>query len=153
MKQAAQAILVLLIFFYFPKYVAAQDIARPKLVVGLVIDQMRWDYLYRYAARYGNDGFKRLQREGFRCENTFIPYVPTYTAAGHSCVYTGSVPALNGIVGNNWYSKEDRRVVYCTEDESVQPVGSTSAAGKMSPKNLWSTTIGDELRLAQNFKN
>src|SRR4028119_1375663 len=87
---------------------AAQGDKRPKLVVGLMIDQMRWDYLYRYADRYGADGFKRLLREGFSCENTFIPYTPTYTAAGHTCVYTGSVPSLHGIMGNNWYSKEER---------------------------------------------
>lgn len=131
----------------------AQSNNKPKLVVGLVIDQMRWDYLYRYADRYGTGGFKRLLREGFSCENTLIPYTPTYTAVGHTCVYTGSVPALHGIMGNNWYSKADRRIVYCTEDNSVQTVGSASAAGKMSPRKLWSTTITDELRLAQNFKN
>lgn len=114
---------------------------------------MRWDYLYRYEARYGTGGFKRLMRDGFRSENAFIPYTPTYTAAGHACVYTGSVPALNGILGNNWFDKEQSRVVYCTEDSIVQTIGSTSAAGKMSPRNMWSTTISDELRLAQNFRN
>lgn len=133
--------------------VHAQSNAKPKLVVGLVIDQMRWDYLYRYGNRYGTGGFKRLLREGFSCENTFIPYTPTYTAAGHTCVYTGSVPSLHGIMGNDWYSKAEQRTVYCTEDNSVQSVGSNSSAGKMSPKNLWSTTISDELRLAQNFKS
>ena len=79
--------------------------ARPKLVVGLVVDQMRWDYLYRYSNLYGAGGFKRLLKEGFSSENNFIPYMPTYTAVGHSCIYTGSVPAITGIVGNNWYDK------------------------------------------------
>jgi predicted AlkP superfamily pyrophosphatase or phosphodiesterase len=134
-------------------FASAQTPARPKLVVGLVVDQMRWDFLYRYQDRYTANGFNRLLREGFSCENTFIPYTPTYTAAGHACVYTGSVPALNGIVGNNWYDPAKKRVVYCTEDNSVKTVGSTSDAGKMSPKNLWSTTITDELRLATNFRN
>lgn len=126
---------------------------RPKLVVGIVVDQMRWDYLYRYYDRYGNGGFKRLINQGFSCENTFIPYTPTYTAAGHTCVYTGSVPAIHGIMGNNWYSRADGRVVYCAEDKSVKTVGSTSDAGLMSPKNMLSTTITDELRLATNFKS
>lgn len=126
---------------------------KPKLVVGVVVDQMRWDYLYRYSERYGADGFKRLLKDGFSCENTFIPYTPTYTAAGHTCVYTGSVPALHGIMGNSWYNKALKRNVYCTEDDSVQTVGSTSAAGKQSPKNLWANTITDELRLATNFRN
>lgn len=130
----------------------AQKVQRPKLVVGMVVDQMRWDYLYRFQDRYGSDGFMRLLREGFTCENTFIPYTPTYTAAGHTSVYTGSVPALNGIMGNNWYSREKKRNVYCTEDDSVRTIGSTSAAGKMSPANLWSSTITDELRMAENFR-
>src|SRR5687768_4187062 len=83
----------------------SQQAVKPKLVVGIVVDQMRPDFISRYFNRYGNDGFKRILREGFHCENTFIPYTPTYTGAGHACVYTGSVPALNGIVGNNWYDK------------------------------------------------
>ncbi|HEU4470536.1 MAG TPA: alkaline phosphatase PafA [Flavisolibacter sp.] len=131
----------------------AQDVQRPKLVVGIVVDQMRWDYLYRFYGRYGKDGFKRLLGEGFSCENTFIPYLPTATAPGHSCIYTGSVPAIHGIVGNSWYDREKQRTVYCTEDSSVRSVGSSSAAGKMSPKNMWTTTVTDELRLATNFQS
>lgn len=129
----------------------AQSLQRPKLVVGIVVDQMRWDYLYRYYDRYSADGFKRMLRQGFSCENTFIPYTPTYTAAGHTSVYTGSVPAVNGIIGNNWYRRDLKRSWYCAEDTTVKTVGSTSAAGKMSPRNMWTTTITDELRLATNF--
>ncbi|MBC7535183.1 MAG: alkaline phosphatase family protein [Ferruginibacter sp.] len=126
---------------------------QPKLVVGLVIDQMRWDYLYRFNSLYGNDGFKRLLRGGFSFENTMIPYTPTYTAPGHSCIYTGSVPALNGIIGNFWYDKRTGKSVYCVDDSTALPVGSNSNAGKMSPGNLWTTTITDELRLSNNFRS
>jgi predicted AlkP superfamily pyrophosphatase or phosphodiesterase len=132
---------------------AQNSVPRPKLVVGIMVDQMRWDYLYRFNNRYSNDGWKRLLREGFSCENTFVPYVPTITAVGHTSVYTGSVPFLHGIIGNNWYDKNTGRVVYCTDDASVAGVGSNSVAGKMSPKNLWSNTITDELRMATNFQN
>jgi predicted AlkP superfamily pyrophosphatase or phosphodiesterase len=118
-----------------------------------MIDQMRWDYLYRFYDRYSQDGFKRLLNQGFSCENTFIPYTPTYTAAGHTSVYTGSVPAVNGIIGNNWYRRDLKKVWYCTDDTSVSSVGSTSSAGKMSPRNMWTTTITDELRLATNFQS
>ena len=90
------------------------EVARPKLVVGLVVDQMRWDYLYRYYNRYTNGGFKRLINEGFSVENTFIPYTPTYTACGHTCIYTGSVPAVHVIIGNDWYDPENKKNVYCT---------------------------------------
>ena len=126
---------------------------KPKLVVGIVIDQMRWDFLYRYQAQYGENGFKRMLRDGFSCENTFIPYMPTYTAPGHTCVYTGSVPAIHGIVGNNWFSRKLNRSVYCTEDSSVNTVGSETNAGKMSPENMFTTTITDELRLSTNFSS
>ncbi|WP_316822886.1 alkaline phosphatase PafA [Pedobacter gandavensis] len=128
------------------------SVERPKLVVGLVIDQMRWDYLYRYYSRYSAGGFKRLINEGFSAENTFIPYTPTYTACGHASIYTGSVPSINGIIGNDWYDPQLGRNVYCAEDTSVTSVGSTTMAGVMSPKNMLTTTITDELRLATNFQ-
>ncbi len=127
---------------------------RPKLVVGIMLDQMRWDYLYRYYNSYAPDGgFKRLLAGGYSCENTFIPYAQTVTAVGHSTVYTGSVPAFTGIVANEWYDKEKDRVVYCTEDNNVKILGGTQLSEPMSPKNLWTTTIGDELRFATDFKS
>ncbi|MEO6611884.1 MAG: alkaline phosphatase PafA [Chitinophagaceae bacterium] len=133
---------------------AQQTIQRPKLVVGIVIDQMRWDFLYRYYDRYDNNGgFKRLLNQGFTCENTLIPFAPTVTACGHSSIYTGSVPAINGITGNFWWDREQMRSVYCTEDKTVNTVGNNSVLGKMSPRNMLVTTIGDELRLATNFRS
>ncbi|MFP5042722.1 alkaline phosphatase PafA [Parasediminibacterium sp. JCM 36343] len=134
----------------------ATTLPRPKLVVGIVVDQMRWDFLYRYYGRYGNGGFKRLMGEGFSCENTFIPYTPTVTAAGHTCIYTGSVPAIHGIVGNDWIDNATQKKVYCSEDNAVAAVGndgSESKNGKQSPRNMLVTTIGDEIRLATNFRS
>jgi predicted AlkP superfamily pyrophosphatase or phosphodiesterase len=128
------------------------SIARPKLVVGIVVDQMRWDYLYRFYDRYQNNGFKRLLTEGFACENTYINYVPTVTAIGHASVYTGSVPAIHGIAGNDFIIQATGKSVYCTDDSIMQTVGSASSAGKMSPRNLLATTITDELKLATNFR-
>ncbi|MET7000604.1 alkaline phosphatase PafA [Chitinophaga defluvii] len=130
-----------------------KQIDRPKLVVGMVVDQMRWDYLYRFYNRYTDQGFKRLLHEGFTCENTLINYTPTITACGHTCVYTGSVPAIHGIIGNSWYNPALGRSVYCAEDTTVTTVGSNSNAGKMSPRNMLVTTIGDELRLSNNFQS
>jgi predicted AlkP superfamily pyrophosphatase or phosphodiesterase len=126
---------------------------RPKLVVGIVVDQMRWDYLYRYYDRYGNDGFKRILNEGFSAENTYIDYVPTYTAIGHSTLYTGSVPSIHGIAGNDFILQKTGQTVYCTEDQDVLTVGSDTKAGLMSPKNLLASTITDELKLATNFRS
>ncbi|ASU32590.1 Type I phosphodiesterase / nucleotide pyrophosphatase [Mucilaginibacter xinganensis] len=129
------------------------ELPRPKLVVGIVVDQMRWDYLYRYYSRYSNNGFKRLLNEGFTCENTQIDYIPTFTAPGHTCIYTGSVPAIHGIAGNDFIIQATGKSMYCTEDTTVQTVGSTSTAGKMSPRNLLVTTVTDELKLATNFRS
>lgn len=130
-----------------------QGLPRPKLVVGIMVDQMRWDYLYRYYDRYQADGFKRMLREGFSCENTYIDYIPTITAVGHSTVYTGSVPAFHGITGNDFIIQATGKTLYCTEDSTVQTVGSSSPAGKMSPRNLLVSTITDELKLATNFRS
>jgi Uncharacterized proteins of the AP superfamily len=127
---------------------------RPKLVVGIMVDQMRWDYLYRFYDRYlPNGGMKRLLNQGFTCENTFIPYTPTFTACGHTCVYTGSVPAVHGITGNDWWDNFQMKSVYCTQDDSVETVGNNGVNGKMSPRNMLATTICDELRLATNFRS
>src|ERR1017187_10147627 len=129
-------------------------IPRPKLVIGIVVDQMRWDYLYRYYDRYQESGgFKQLLNQGFSCENTFIPYTPTITACGHTCIYTGSVPAIDGITGNDWWDYTLSQLVYCTGDTTTKTIGSTTDAGQMSPHNLLVTTIGDELRLATNFRS
>ena len=129
--------------------------AKPKLVVGIVVDQMRWDYVNKFKPFFtSQNGFSHFINKGATCDNTMIPYVPTVTACGHTCVYTGSVPALNGIAGNMWYDNVKQRQVYCVEDASVQAVGTTNnAAGQMSPVNVWTSTIGDELKLATNFKS
>jgi predicted AlkP superfamily pyrophosphatase or phosphodiesterase len=130
------------------------SLPRPKLVVGIVVDQMRWDYLYRYYDRYAEDGgFKTLLKQGFACENTLVPYTPTVTACGHTCIYTGSVPAIHGITGNDWWDYNLNALEYCTADSSVKTLGNATDAGKMSPKNLMVTTIGDEIRLATNFRS
>lgn len=135
------------------KSTSSQSISKPKLVVGIVIDQMRWDYLYRYQKRYTDGGFKRLLNEGFTAENTNIDYVPTVTAIGHSTIYTGSVPSIHGIAGNDFIIQSTGKSMYCTEDTSSKTVGSSSTAGEMSPRNLLSNTVTDELKLATNFRS
>lgn len=125
-------------------------IQRPKLVVGLVVDQMRWDYLYYYYDQFQDGGMRRLVDEGFSFENTMINYVPTVTSIGHTCIYTGAVPALNGIAGNNFY--ENGVKMYCCGDSTVKSVGSNSREGKMSPRNLIATGIGDMVKIATDFQ-
>lgn len=130
---------------------AQAQVERPKLVVGLVVDQMRWDYLYYFQDLYGSDGINRLLREGFSCENTMIPYLPTVTAIGHASIYTGSTPAMHGMCGNNFFIKG--KGVYCCEDDQVHSVGSDTKKGQMSPHYLQASTIGDQLKLATDFRS
>lgn len=127
---------------------------RPKLVIGLVVDQMRWDYLHRYEKHYGKGGFKRLLGKGYSLNNVMIDYLPTVTAIGHTAIYTGSVPAIHGIAGNDWTDSYTGQGVYCTADKTVKGVGASSdRIGMHSPRNLWSTTITDQLGIATNFQS
>ena len=121
--------------------------ATPKLVVGVVVDQMRYDYITRFWNHFGDDGFKRLVSEGFNLRNNHFNYIPTYTAPGHASVYTGTSPQTHGIIGNNWYDKFDKEYVYCVEDPTIDPVGTENKAGKVSPHRLITTTVADENRL------
>lgn len=120
---------------------------KPKLVVGVVVDQMRYDYLTRFWDKFGEDGFKKLISEGFNFKNHHFNYIPTYTAPGHASVYTGTTPRSHGIISNSWYDKFEKKYVYCVSDDEVQSIGTINAAGKMSPKRMISTTIADENRL------
>lgn len=150
-KSLITLLLCLCCSFVIKAQTNSPHVERPRLVIGIVVDQMRWDYLYRFYPRFGEGGFRRLMNEGFSCDNTHLNYIPTVTAIGHSSIYTGSVPSIHGIAGNNFYKNDT--LVYCTDDPTVTGVGSNSPAGKMSPRNLLVTTIGDELKLATNFRS
>jgi len=153
MKRISSFILSFLLLIHVGFAQEAQTLDRPKLVVGLMIDQMRWDYLYRYYDRYQDGGFKRILKEGFSNENTYIDHLPTVTAIGHSCVYTGSVPSITGITGNDFILEQEGKKMYCAEDTTVHGVGTTGKGGQMSPRNLLASTVTDELKLATNFRS
>jgi predicted AlkP superfamily pyrophosphatase or phosphodiesterase len=131
------------------------NVSKPKLVLGIMVDQMRYDYLYRYYDKYSEGGFKRLMNEGFNCKNNHYHYANTVTGPGHAAVYTGSIPAVNGIIGNEWYDPLANRSVYVAEDTTVLAVGTTATAteGKRSPVNMHTTTITDQLKIATEFRS
>ena len=122
---------------------------RPKLIVGLVVDQMRWDYLYNY--QWGEGGFKTLLQDGYRCNNTIIDYVPTVTAAGHASIYSGTTPAFHGIAGNNFML--NGKNVTSVQDDSERGVGCNDNTRGKSPRNLITTNLADQLLLATDFKS
>ena len=128
----------------------SKDKENSKLVVAIVVDQMRQEYLYKFYDRYSDGGFKKLMNEGYNFENTQYNYVPTYTGPGHSSIFTGTTPAIHGIVSNTWFDPIENKTKYCVEDKSVNTVGEDSDYGKMSPVNQLSSTIGDEMKLASN---
>lgn len=119
----------------------------PKLVVGIVVDQMRLDHLYRYWDNFGGEGFKRMVREGALLRNTHYNYVPTYTAPGHASIYTGTTPSRHGIVANDTYQRDRGTYWYCVKDSLVRPVGTTSDKARRSPHQLLASTLADELEL------
>ncbi len=146
-------ILVVLTWLGMGKILAQKSPERPELIVAIVIDQMRYDYLYRYFDLYGDDGFKRLMREGYHFHNTNYSYIPTYTGPGHASIFTGTTPSVHGIIANNWFDKESGSSMYVVQDLSVNGVGTDSKDGQMSPRNMLTTTFADEWRLFSNFRS
>ena len=151
MKNIILFVLCVFLFFSNCTEKKIQD-KKPKLVVGIVIDQMRYDYLTRYAERYGKGGFNRILKNGFSLENSHYNYIPTYTAVGHASIFTGTTPNNHGIISNNWYDKFLKESIYCVDDSNYATVGNSGNVGKKSPHRLYTTTISDELHLAQNMK-
>ncbi len=130
--------------------ISAQE--KPTLVVGIVVDQMRMDYIYRYWEKFSENGFKRMIRDGFLCKNAHINYAGTYTAPGHASIYSGSTPMTHGIIGNDWFDKKENQMVYCVYDSTQTSVGTKADAGKMSPHRMLVPTIGDVIRTNSVFK-
>ena len=143
---------IYLIFFSILSTSALYSQTKPKLVIGITVDQMKQEYLYRFWDRYGDDGFKKLINNGHLYVDAHYSYRPTYTAPGHASIYTGTTPAVHGIVGNSWYDKETESTVYCVRDDNVSTIGSGSQAGEMSPRRMISSTISDEIKLSTGMK-
>ena len=147
------AILIFSLIAFINKSIAQSD-TKPKLVVGVIIDQMRADYLYRYQSRYGEDGFKRLMRDGFNFKNTNVNYIPSETAPGHASIYTGTTPSYHGIIGNSWYDLETKAVIGNVADAEEKIIGSAvENPYGASPKHLMTSTITDELKKTSNFRS
>jgi predicted AlkP superfamily pyrophosphatase or phosphodiesterase len=126
------------------------SITKPRLVVAIVIDQFRYDYLTRFESSFGEGGFKRLLKKGAVFVNANYLHSPTVTACGHATFMTGTIPALDGIIGNEWFERDTGTRVTSVSDSSVKLLGAGQGLSGMSPHRLLSSTIGDEMKLASS---
>lgn len=124
----------------------------PKLVVSIVVDQLRYDYLERFEEHFADGGFRLFTRQGAFLTRAFYDYCPTYTAPGHATILSGAPPAQHGIIANDWFNKRTRRMMYCVEDASVEGVGTKGAGGKRSPRNFIGANLADQMRLHYRSK-
>ena len=127
--------------------------SKPKIIVSVVVDQMRYDYLTRLSNKFSEDGFNRLINQGFNCTNNHYNHVPTVTGPGHSSIATGSTPSINGVVGNSWYDRNIEKEIYCATDLSYENIGGNAYYGKKSPKNLLTLAFADQNRIQNKMKS
>ncbi len=150
MKKSLAILLVLFSIGIKAQETNSDNKIHPKLLVGIVVDQMRYDYLFKYWDKLGDDGFKKMINEGYLFKNANFSYIPTYTAPGHASIYSGCTPSEHGIAANNWYDQSFKVMQYCVDDRRFSTIGSNTSEGDKSPKNLLVTTIGDEMKLMNN---
>lgn len=143
--------IILLSFFAMVFGLQAQT-ERPKLVVGIMVDQMKQEYIWRFQDHFTENGFKRLMKDGFVAKNGHYNYASTSTGPGHASVYTGTTPSIHGIVNNTWYNRLIKKNLYCASDSTVRAVGGSIRHGRISPRNLYSSTITDELKISTQQK-
>lgn len=129
-----------------------KESGKTKLVVGIVVDQMRYDYLNLFSEHFTEGGFQRIISEGFSCENNYLNYIPTNTAPGHAAIYTGTTPNNHGILSNYWFDNASGESIYCVYDSTVEPIGTGNKTERKSPKQLLVNTIGDVNRQETTMK-
>ena len=150
--RSATAVLLLCLCLTSLSFASAYN-AQPKLIVVIVIDQFRGDYLERYRDQFGEGGFKLLLERGAYFTDCNFNYANTVTAAGHATLFTGAYSDGHGISGNDWWDPQKQRMVTSVEDDATKLVGISSAALGVSPHNLLADTLGDELKLATQGKS
>lgn len=126
---------------------------KPRLIVGIVVDQMRYDYIHRYWDDFSDEGIRKMVISGTFCKNAAYHYLINETAVGHASIATGTMPSHHGIISNSWYDNLLEEITYCVDDERVKTIGGSYEAGRSSPSRLLASTLGDEIRLASNFKS
>jgi len=126
---------------------------KPRLIIGIVIDQMRYDYIYRYWDKFSEGGIRKMIGNGTLCKNASYDFLINETATGYATISTGALPSHHGIISNTWYESLPNRVAYCVEDETISTVGGGYEMGRYSPSKLLASTLGDELKLTNNLQS
>src|SRR5215470_7316714 len=154
MRRRTPLVLVLIVTLFLGSVTQAQkrtqppETKRPRLVLLIVVDQFRYDYLERFGDLFVPNGFKRLMRDGASWVQSNYDHMPTYTAPGHATMMTGAYPAESGIIGNEWLDRASGKRITSVSDESVKLLGGLPTDAASSPSRLMASTVGDELRLA-----
>lgn len=154
MRRQTPLVLVLIFSLLFGSVVEAQRrtqppaTKRPRLVLLIVVDQFRYDYLERFGDLFVANGFRRLLRDGASWTQSNYDHMPTYTAPGHGTMMTGAYPAESGIVGNEWLDRASGRRITSVFDDTVKMLGGGPNEAAASPSRLMASTVGDEMRLA-----
>ncbi|MCB8994460.1 MAG: alkaline phosphatase family protein [Bacteroidales bacterium] len=148
--------LIICFLLIFPVDIFSQNPSvppeKPKLIIGIVISEMRYDYINRYWDKFSEGGFKRLVNGGTYCKNTHHDYLISEPGEGFASIATGAYPDVHGIVSDYWYDRLRDKVSFCISDDNVNTVGGPYEAGKYSPKALMSSSLSDQARVAAQFK-
>ena len=149
------SVLILIVFrIIYPEFLSGQGAylppEKPRLVVGIVIEQLRYDHIERFRDRFGDGGIKKLINEGTYFRNANFQYMLTQSAPGYATISTGAEPSSNGIPSDSWYLPLRNELIYSTKDAAVNPVGGSFESGLHSPVNLQASTFADELKMSTN---
>jgi predicted AlkP superfamily pyrophosphatase or phosphodiesterase len=126
---------------------------KPKLIIGIEINQFRYDYIPRFWNKLSEDGFKKLIGRGSYCENTSYNYLSSDLGVGSATIATGTNPSQHGIVASSWYNNLKDEIEDYILDPEVKTIGGGFEVGQYSPKNLMVSTYADEIKIANNFKS
>lgn len=142
-----------LLFFY--AFIGYAQNTQPKLIVQIVVDQLRGDLIHNHQHQMGSGGFNYLLSHGINFNNAHHPHANTTTCAGHATIATGSYPSIHGVIDNDWFDRKSKNLIYCMEDlenQIVSTIHTKKSIPGRSPKNLQGTTLGDEISLANKGK-
>ena len=126
---------------------------KPKLIVGVTVSGMMYDYLSVYWDKYGEDGFRRMATSGANCKNARFNYLITEPSVGYASIATGANPSEHGIVSDYWYNRLTNEIAYSLDDPGQTTIGGSYGTGAYSPVSMHNRTLSDEIRVKSRFRS